>query len=39
VIDLARENEVFTLRMNDAENRLRADSVTAWNAARDEAIA
>jgi enoyl-CoA hydratase/carnithine racemase len=36
MIELAREGEVFVLRMNDGENRFRDDSVAAWNAALDE---
>lgn len=36
MIDLSRDGAVFVLRMNDAENRFRGDSVAAWNAALDE---
>lgn len=36
MIDLQREGEVFILRVDDGENRFRADSIAAWNAALDE---
>jgi enoyl-CoA hydratase/carnithine racemase len=36
MIDLKREGEVFILRMDDGENRFRADSIAAWNEALDE---
>jgi enoyl-CoA hydratase/carnithine racemase len=36
MIDLQREGEVFVLRVDDGENRFRADSIAAWNQALDE---
>ncbi len=36
MVELTREGEVFVLRLVDGDNRFRADSVAAWNAALDE---